>query len=282
MIRVIVNADDFGLSPGVNRGIVGAFRDGVLSSTTMMVNMPSFDDAVRLAKENPDLPVGVHLSLIWGGPIAPAEKVPTLVDSNGEFPANAKGLALRYVTGRLADAEVRTELQAQIKRFLDAGLAPTHVDTHKHIHCLPRVLDALIAVATEMGVSKIRLPIEAPIATTPQPKSSLSARAKVAILRALLRGARRKFAAAGITTTDHFAGLRDSEKLNTEALERILAGLQPGVTEIMCHPGESEERPSAYGGAWLNRQTELDALRDARVKERIAASNIQLISFRDI
>jgi hopanoid biosynthesis associated protein HpnK len=277
--KVIVNADDFGLSPGVNRGIIAAFRDGVLSSTTLMANMPSFDEAVQLAKENPGLGVGVHLSLIWGAPVTPANKVPSLVERDGSFPANAKGLALRYVTGRLADAEVRTELRAQLRRVVDAGLKPTHVDTHKHIHCLPRVLDAVIAVAAEMGIDKIRLPIEA---TTSQAGGSITSRAKVAILRTLFSGARRKLATAGITTTDHFAGLYDSDKLDAEALDRILAHLQPGATEIMCHPGDAEDAAIPYGGSWLNRQRELDALLDPRLKERIAASDIQLTNFRDI
>jgi hopanoid biosynthesis associated protein HpnK len=277
--KVIVNADDFGLSPGVNRGIIAAFRDGVLSSTTLMANMPSFDEAVRLARANPGLGVGVHLSLIWGAPVTPAEKVPGLVGSDGSFPANAKDLTLRYVTGRLAVAEMRTELKAQFQRVVDAGLKPTHVDTHKHIHCLPRVLDAVIAVATEMGIDKIRLPIEA---TTAQAGASMGSRAKVVILRMLFGGARRKLAAAGITTTDHFAGLLDSDRLDAEALGRILANLQPGVTEIMCHPGDAEDAAIPYGGAWLDRQRELDALLDPRLKERIAASDIQLTNYLDI
>jgi predicted glycoside hydrolase/deacetylase ChbG (UPF0249 family) len=155
---VIINADDFGLSPGVNRGIVKAFRDGVLTSTTMLVHLEHFEDAVRLARECRDLPVGVHLSLLWGRPVSDASEIPTLVGADGRFPTRLSTLAARYFRGRLSPDEARLEFRNQIRAFVDSGLSPTHVDTHKHVHCLPGILGALIAAARESGVDKVRLP----------------------------------------------------------------------------------------------------------------------------
>ncbi len=181
----------------------------------------------------------------------------------------------------MSDADLRTEIRAQVTRLLDAGLVPTHLDTHKHVHCLPRILDAMLAVAAELGIGKVRLPVERPGAGAAS-AGSLASRAKVAVLRTLLRNARPKLAAAGIRTTDHFAGLGCMDRLDAEALEGILAGLRPGVTEIMCHPGEAEDSASPYGGNALNRARELAALTDPRVRKRLAASGIELVHFGQI
>ena len=155
MRRLLVNADDFGLSPGVNRGILAAFRDGILTSTTMLVNLPCFDDAVSLAVANPGLPVGIHLSLLWGSPVSDPATVPSLVERNGLFPRSLAVLVRRYFLGGLQLDQVRTEFRAQIERFKRAGLTPTHVDTHKHVHCLPGVLDALADVAKELSIQRV-------------------------------------------------------------------------------------------------------------------------------
>ena len=120
--RVVVNADDFGLSPGVSRGILRAFREGVLTSTTMLVNLDGFDDAVALAKANPDLPVGVHLTLLWGRPVSDPEAVRRLVDRDGRFPDSPGALLRRYVFGRLPRSQVRDEFRRQVWKFVDAGL----------------------------------------------------------------------------------------------------------------------------------------------------------------
>ena len=157
---VIINADDFGLTPGVNRGILGAFRDGVLTSTTMLVNLRFFDEAVIIARDNPDLPVGIHLSLLWGRPVTDPARVPSLVERDGSFPRSLGVLARRYFMGRISEEEVKVELRSQVQKFLDAGLTPTHVDTHKHVHSLPGVLRAVTEVAREFGIERVRLPIE--------------------------------------------------------------------------------------------------------------------------
>ena len=143
---VIINADDFGLSPGVNRGILHAFREGILTSTTLLANPGHFDDAVALARETPELPVGVHLSVLWGPPVTDPAQVPSLLERDGRFPRSLTELARRYFLGALSLEQVRIELRHQSTKVLDTGLVPTHLDTHKHVHCLPGILEAVITL----------------------------------------------------------------------------------------------------------------------------------------
>jgi hopanoid biosynthesis associated protein HpnK len=285
MPRVIINADDFGLSPGISRGIVAAFREGVLTSTTMLVNMPSFDDGVGLAHENPDLPMGIHLSLLWGPPVSTPSAVPTLVERDGWFPRSLTVLARRYYLGTLDLDDVRTEFRAQVERFRRAGLRPTHVDTHKHVHCLPGVLRALADVATEQGIRCVRLPREedpAPGAIASVASPSVRARAKARLVAFLIRGGRRLLAERGLKTTDHFAGIASMDRLDAPALCAILSGLREGVTEVMCHPGYDDDLAREYSNTPPHRDLELAALRDPAVRACLAARGIERISYNDI
>ena len=286
--RVIINADDFGLSPGVNRGILTAFREGILSSTTMLVNLSHFDEAVSLAVANPDLPVGIHLSLLWGAPVSAPAAVPSLVERNGLFPRSLTVLARRYFSGRLRGEDVRREFRAQIDRFRRAGLTPTHVDTHKHVHCLPGVLDALTEVAGELGIRRVRLPFEDGIERRnrteifPAPRRSLKARLKSRVVGYLCRNGRSTLAQRGLQTTDHFVGIGDMDGLDADTLRFILGNLREGITELMCHPGYDDEFAREYSGAPPHRETELAALKDVTVREYLEARGVELIDYNDL
>ena len=286
--RAIINADDFGLSPGVNRGILEAFRDGVLTSTTMLVNLGHFDDAVRLARENPDLPVGIHLSLLWGNPVSRPSAVPTLVESDGSFPSSLGTLARRYFLGRLSASQVEQEFMNQIRVFTETGLVPTHVDTHKHVHCLPGVRRALIRAAGAAGIRRIRLPQEQGWRFRSQadgpapPRTSWQAAGKQNLIRLLFRGSRSRLKAAGIETTDHFVGIRHQACLNSQVLLHILDSLPSGITEIMCHPGYVDEPMKEFSRIPPHRETELRGLKDPMVRERIAANGIHLTHYGEL
>jgi hopanoid biosynthesis associated protein HpnK len=277
--RLIVNADDFGLSPGVSRGILAAFREGIVSSATMLVNLPHFEDAVGLARANPDLPLGVHLTLLWGRPVSDPAAVPTLVDRDGRLPRRLGPLVRRYVLGRLAPAEVRGEFRSQVRKFLDAGLRPTHLDTHKHVHCLPAIFDAVVDVAREFSIAAVRLPRERPLAPA---AASWRPRAKRQAVRLLCRGARAKLDRAGLRTTDHFVGLDYSACLDAAALRFILGRLPDGTTEIMCHPGRVDAAAREYSSAPPHREQELEGLTDAAVKACLASRSIRLIHFGNL
>ena len=279
--RLIVNADDFGLSPGVSRGIVEAFRDGILTSTTTLVNLDHFDDAVELARANPELPLGIHLSLLWGPPVADPSLVPSLLDRDGNFPRSLGVLARRYFTGALSLQQVRLEMERQIRKFLDSGCIPTHVDTHKHIHCLPGVLDCVISVAGEFGIDKVRIPVESAIAPG-LPRAPWQARAKRDLIRYLCRDGRNRVQAAGMRTTDHFMGIEHMACLNAQTLGLMVDNLEDGVTELMCHPGRSDSAARRYSKTPPHREVELAGLCDPTVRERLVRAGVQLTSYRDL
>jgi hopanoid biosynthesis associated protein HpnK len=285
MQRVIINADDFGLSPGVNRGILAAFRHGVLTSTTMLVNLRSFDDAVELARQNPDLPIGIHLSLLWGPPVSAASSVPSLVERDGYFPRSLTVLARRYFLGLLNVDHVRREFRAQVERFRRAGLNPTHVDSHKHVHCLPGVLDALAEVVAEHGIRSVRFPLEdglAPRTAERDPARTPKARMKSRVVGFLCRHGRKTLERRGLRTTDHFVGIEHQDRLNGETLQYILSHLRDGVTEVMCHPGYDDDLAREYSSTPPHRDFELAALQDPAVKDILTARGIQRISYNDI
>jgi hopanoid biosynthesis associated protein HpnK len=280
--RVVINADDFGLSPGVNRAIADSFRQGVLTSATALVNMPHFNEAAALARELPGLGVGVHLTLLWGRPVSDPASVPSLVDESGALGSSLGTLARRYVLGRLSPAEVRAEFGNQIRAFLAAGLVPTHVDTHKHVHALPGVLDAVLEAARGFGIDKVRLPVEQRNRTRAPRPPSWKAAAKRDLLRFLFRGARAKLRALSFRTTDQFAGLDYQERLDAGALLHALSQLRSGTTEIMCHPGYTDAVAAAFSRRPPPREVEAAALCDPRVREVLASGTVLPIHYGDL
>ncbi|MGB8698288.1 MAG: ChbG/HpnK family deacetylase, partial [Thermosynechococcaceae cyanobacterium] len=156
----IVNGDDFGFSPGVNAAIVQAHQHGVLTSTSLMVTGAAFPEAIALAQAHPDLAVGLHLVLVCGKSALPPERIPHLVDSQGQFPDNPTQAGLRYQFSPAARQELRLEIRAQLEQFRQTGLPLAHVDGHLHLHAHPVVLDILIDLAPEFGIRVIRLPYE--------------------------------------------------------------------------------------------------------------------------
>ncbi len=279
--RLIINADDFGLSPGVNRGILEAFRDGVLSSVTMLVNLDFFEDAVSIARENPDVPIGIHLNLLWGRPIARPEQVPTLVDAEGFFPRSMTTMAWRYGMGQLSSEELRIELGEQVQRFLATGLRPTHIDTHKQTHCLPGIFEILLEVASAHGIERVRLPYEQ------QPLQLSRLPSRLALMRRLLpfifrRRNKRLLSRAGFRSTDHLVGFDFCESFDEQSLSQLLCDLKPGVTEILCHPGNHDQELAQFSRIPPYRRTQLEALTSLEIKRQIEELQISLISFLDL
>ena len=205
---LIFNADDFGFTPDVNAGIVHCHRNGILRATTLMANGDAFDDAVRLARENPTLDIGCHLVLIQGRSLA----------TGRELPVNWKQFLAALASRRLHPYR---EMRAQMEKIAAAGLRPSHLDTHKHTHVVPAVLSAVVRLAREFNVPFIRLPFDA----------GWNA------VRLLDRYGRRKLARAGVRATDHFLGFRLTDGLTEESLLGALRAIPNGSTEFMCHPG---------------------------------------------
>ena len=261
MKYLITNADDFGFTRDVNDGIVHAHRQGILTAATLMATGAAFDHAVALAKENPNLDIGVHLVLV-GSPGYP----PTVS-------ALIKAISLRRI--RIYD-----ELASQIRKVLDAGIRPSHLDTHKHAHLLPPVLDAVARLAQEFRIPWVRRPFDLPIHA-----GGVSWKTRVASRSfSLVRGRfHRVLTARGCRTTDHFAGFRITGRYGAAELARLIAGLPEGSTEFMCHPGFcSAELLAARTRLKESRRQELDALLSAEVRDAIRKSRVQLSNYMSL
>jgi len=262
--RLIVNADDFGFTRDVNEGIVKAHRHGILTATTLMANGAAFEHAVALAGESPSLDVGCHLVLVQGQ---------SLVDATRALPATVKDL-IRALTRREIDVE--GELRAQIRRILDAGIRPTHLDTHKHTHLLPPVLSAVARLAREFGIPWVRRPFDFGI----DAKASATKR----LVTLGMRLTRPAFATAlkGLRSTDHFTGFQITGALGTSRLIETLERLPAGLTEFMCHPGYlGAELQASRTRLKESRALELAALTSAEVRAVIERRGILLTCYRE-
>jgi predicted glycoside hydrolase/deacetylase ChbG (UPF0249 family) len=245
--RLIVNADDFGRTAGINRGVVEAHERGIVSSATMMVNYAPAAEAADLARKNPSLGVGLHVALTGGPPALPPAQIPSLVDFQGRLPPKPDGL------GDANPGEVLAEVRAQLRRFRELmGRDPTHMDSHHHSHReSSAVLDALVTLAWETG-----LPIR---------------NASPAVKERLRR--------EGIRTTDHFVEEFYDKGATLEGVVRILGDLQPGTTELMCHPAVVDEELRGTSGYAEPRTRELEVLTSHDVRQTLQAAGIHLTTF---
>lgn len=279
--QLILNADDFGLTRGVNEGILRAHREGLLTSTTLMANGGAFDNAVELARANPSLGVGVHLVLIGGRPVAPAREVSSLLDAEGYLPRSLPSLVTRVTSGRILAAHIEVELRAQIEKVRAAGISPTHLDTHKHAHAHPRVFSALARVAKDLGINRVRRPIES-LRRSWSSNGALGAKQRLAASAA--RAVAPRFNAIArkyeLRSPDHFLGLALTGHLGPGPLRRLVESLPAGRCEIMLHPGLNDADLARSGTRLLEaRELEMHALMDLDVKRAVSARRIQLVNF---
>ncbi|MGA9571976.1 MAG: ChbG/HpnK family deacetylase [Candidatus Acidiferrales bacterium] len=287
MKSLILNADDFGMTCGVNQGIIRAHREGILTSTTLMANGPAFDDAVDKIEANPKLGVGCHLVLVGGKCVARREEVSSLADAQGNLPESLPMFVAKLSSGMIPSREIEREIHAQIEKIRDAGIAPTHLDTHKHTHAHPRVMEALGKVAKELGITRVRKPVE----NLHDSWQTMQADEKGISMQIVAAGAVRAvaprfFAIArkyGLTFPDHFLGLAVTGQVSAAALRRMVDTLDEGSTEIMLHPGICDAELVQSGTRLReHRETELAALLDAGVRSALHERGIRLISYREL
>jgi chitin disaccharide deacetylase len=253
--RLIINADDFGFTNDVNAGIVQGHREGILTSTTLMANGNAFEDAVRLARETPSLDIGCHLVLVQGRSLV----------TGREFPERLRDVVAALVGRRL---NVYAELRAQIEKILNAGIRPTHLDSHKHTHILPHIFRQVVRLAQEFDIAYVRLPLDhtAPFVRIP---SALVSR----YYRRLARETK-------VRMTDHFLGFRLTGSLTEKTFAAALASVREGTTELMCHPGYlGPELGQAQTRLKESRVRELEALTSPYIRELIGRQEIQLTDF---
>jgi len=272
--RVVINADDLGLSVLVNEGIEEAVRAGVVTSASLMVNTPGFDDAVRRARAlGGRLGVGLHFTLTTGRSVAPAAAVPSLLDGAGRFLPLGR-LLRRALAGGVRPEEVRREADAQLARLRAAGIVPTHADSHRHVHAFPAMRGALAAAAAAAGVTVIRRPLE-PLWARPTGLAGIVKRALVAAAWAVpSRGPRPRPGAASFRGIALLGVPRFQEDLLA-----LLDALPEGSTEVMVHPGKDDPSVAAWDPYIAGRAVELAALLSVPVRERLARGDLVLTRF---
>ncbi|HEX4007491.1 MAG TPA: ChbG/HpnK family deacetylase [Acidobacteriaceae bacterium] len=243
---LLINADDFGLTPGVNRSVAELHQTRALTSATLMATGAFFDDAIRVAKSHPTLEVGCHIVLVDGSPALPASQIPSLCPGGQTLQPVLSRFAADLYTGQVHDAEIEAEARAQIRRLQEAGLRVSHIDTHKHTHMFPRVLRPLLRAARACGIPAIRNPFEPRWALHATPGSSKMRRLAVVALGSQRRAFFRLVYASGMVTTDGTIGVLATGTPDVEgALIGLLAALpatDPSATwELVCHPGYPDE-----------------------------------------
>ena len=271
--RLIINADDLGLAEGVTRGILEAHVAGVVSSASMMVNTPGFEDALRRVAGLPALSVGLHLNLTAGRPVADARAVASLVDAGtGRFLPLGR-LVRRALSGRVIPEHVILECGAQIGLLRAAGVGVSHLDSHRHVHAMPGLLQPVVLAVRRAGIRVLRRPIE-PLGLHPW---RIPATMKKA---ALLAAWRDDCFPEDLAGADHFRGLscRTDDRFEADLLE-TLDELPPGTTELVVHPGHPDPALPLWDSYAEARELELAVLCSARVRQRLMRGDISLVSF---
>lgn len=279
MKYLIINADDFGLHKDINAGIIKGFREGCITSTSLMCSAPAFEDAVALAKANPALGIGLHLTLVGGvQPLLPLEKVPSLVDGKGFFLSDYIQFIKKFISLGISKSEIKDELSAQIERGLATGLKITHVDSHQHLHVLPGITEIVADLCVEYGIEYVRISAEA-ISWTGGYEANLGRKVGRFGLTLCSEMAKWKLKRAGLKSPEHFYGMLAGGNLNAALVRKIIEDLPDGVSEIMTHPGLNSRvlrELYPWGYHW---EEELAAFLSDENKNEITARGISLINF---
>jgi len=289
--QLIVNADDFGLTSGVNRAVVEAHRDGIVSSATLMANGPAFDEAVKAARSVPTLAVGCHVVLVDGAPVAPPGGLDTLLAIRSAQPdhfySSLSAFAARATLGGFDREQLVEEITAQIRKIQAAGIQVTHLDSHKHAHIFPEILAAMLRAARICGVRAIRspfVPIKAVLAQHFAGKRTLLKRyGQVRVLNVFASRFRRQLKRSGLVAPDGVIGVVETGLLDAALLRQALARLPEGTWELVSHPGYADQDLRAARTRLVeSRERERDLLTSPELKDFLEQQKIRLISFREL
>ncbi len=281
---LIVNADDFGLTTGVNRAIIEGHTRGVITSATLMTNMPAFDEAVRLAKENPSLGVGLHFNVTQGKPVANPSTVGSLINDRGEFFGGSEVLAKKLLIGKLRIDQVIVELRAQIEKAFDAGLRLTHIDSHKHSHALPQVCAAIVETISDYGIGAVRLPRERWFFNGQNRTLKLASQGVGALVLAqFCRMSAAKLRQSDVKTTDAFFGIAQTGFWTRQWLLALIKRLPEGVSELMCHPGyDDDQLKTVETRLRESRAEEFRLLTDPEIIETMRRRDVRLVNYSQL
>ena len=291
MRRLIVNADDFGMTSGVNRAIAESHKSGVVTSATVMANEVAVDEAIALASQNPSLGTGCHVVLVDGTPVSQPDAVQSLIGSrNGDearFRPGIAQFAVAAVARSVREVEVHGEASAQIERLQSRGLSLSHVDCHMHSHILPVVSRAVLQAARDHDVRAVRNPFEPAWSVAATHKSSSlrswSRSAQVTVLRALEHQFLNTVQQNKMRTTDGTIGIAVTGLLDRDPLARLVEAMPDGTWELVTHPGyHDRDLSAAKTELKQSRAVELELLTSASTREMFQKRNIQLISYREL
>ena len=287
MKNLIVNADDLGWTEGVNRGIADAHRRGLVTSTSVLANGQAFESALRVARENPELGVGVHLNLSDGPPAASANDVRGLLNDSAQFEGSPELLLLRIAGRSLPLDQIELEWDAQIHQIRDAGIEPTHLDGHKHVQMLPGLFEIVLRLAKKHSIRAVRVANEESTLRTAlssgeqQTSILLKQGVQARGLKLLSRDAREMAERAGIATSDYFCGIAQTGVLTRAGVEAMLENLPEGTTEFMVHPGYNDQHlRNSPTRLQASREAELAILTDPEIRKLVASKGIRLISYK--
>jgi chitin disaccharide deacetylase len=279
-ISLVVNADEFGLSTEVSRGILLAHREGIVTSTSVLGNCGDLPGVQAALAEAPTLGVGIQLTLVRGGPVSDAAAIPSLVDQAGRFPGRAREVYFAWLAGRLRPVEIEREFDAQVRRAREAGLRPDHLNTQHHIGFIPPVGLAVEAVARRYGIPGVRSAVEQPTLSW---VAELPRGAIAAVLGGLAWLTRRQMGA--LRHGPETWGYVESGQLDEIRILEILGRLSPGSHELICHPGLADDPATLLGTLSVERShraRELAALTSPLVKQALGRLDVRLCRWADL
>lgn len=296
MRRLIVNADDFGLTEGVNHAIVEAQERGIVTSATLMANAQAFEEAASLARSLADrkarFSVGCHVVLLDGEPLLPADRVASLLqpgplNGNRQFRSKLNDFVLASFRHKLDPVEIEAEASAQIERLQSAGIRPSHFDTHKHAHMFPAVLRPLLRAARECGVPAVRNPFgqvwPLPIADLLRKRKLWRRFAELNVLRNFASRFRREVEDHGLRTTDGSLAVLVTGFLDLKLFTTIVDSIPEGTWEFVCHPGYNDaDLDKVRTRLRQSREQELNLLTSVEAKEILQSREIKLITYREL
>jgi hopanoid biosynthesis associated protein HpnK len=280
--RLIVNADDFGLTPGVNRGIIEAHNRGIVTSTTLMACGKACDHAVALAQQSPSLSVGCHVLLVDAAPLLELQQVSTLALTNSagpQFRSSIVEFAYRAVAQHLDENEIEAEITAQIRKLQSAGIRVSHLDSHKHTHMFPVVFRPMLRAAKKCGIRAVRNPFEPFLFASGR---HWKRHFQLSVLRSLRRSFHRALSEAGIITPEGCIGIIATGGLTLDTFSALMNNLPDGTWEFVSHPGYNDaDLGNIKTRLRASREQELAILTSDQAKEILRTRKIELISYRD-
>lgn len=275
-IRLVVNADDFGLDTAVSLGILQAHRAAVVTSTSVLGNCVELGAVVELLRGAPTLGVGAHLCLTAGTPVSPPERVASLLDEGGRLAGRGE-LLKRWALRRLSATEIEAEVDAQVQRLRDGGLTLDHLDVHERLGYLPVVGRAVESVARRYHIPGVRSTVEPPSLTwlgAPMRGMEAGITGGLAWLTRRQMGARRH-------GPQSWGAVVDAGRLDEVRVLEYLGRMGPGSHELVCHPGEQDDPLAAAGSGYARRQ-ELDALLSPKVGRALELRKVELCRWGDL